>query len=136
MTYNEFLTRIIDEGIAAATADYTDPKDKERLEGSIAGFNACRNQLPEQLIETWSEANKKCNDAFCNGIYSDENTNTYWYHRCFQLEVEWVINVVSAMLINEGQQPLLAWLPTANGAMKAASILGVNTNPLSYVGSN
>lgn len=130
MTYNEFLTRIIDEGIAAATADYTDPKDKERLEGSIAGFNACRNQLPEQLVETWSEANKKCNDAFF------EQRENYWWFRCFQLEVEWVCNVVSAMLVNEGQDPLLAWFPTANGVTKAASILGVNTNPLSYVGSN
>ena len=130
MTYNEFLTRIIDEGIAAATADYTDPKDKERLEGSIAGFNACRNLLPEQLVEAWQTATTDVNVAF------REQKINYWYYRCFQLEVEWVINVVSAMLINEGQQPLLAWLPTANGAMKAASILGVNTNPLSYVGSN
>ncbi len=130
MTYNEFLTRIIDEGIAAATADYTDPKDKESLDGSIAGFEACRNLLPEQLVEAWQTATTDVNVAF------REQKINYWYYRCFQAEVEWVCNVVSAMLVNEGQKPLLSWLPTANGMMKAASILGVNTNPLSYVGSN
>jgi len=121
MDYNEFLTRVIDEGIQAATADYVEESDKERLEGSIAGFNACRDKTPEQLVEVWSEVSAKVNNAFGN---PEEN---YWYHRCFQLEVEWVCNVVSAMLMNEGYTtPLLAWLPTANGAMKAASIIGVN----------
>lgn len=119
MDYYEFLNRVIDEGIAAATADYTEPDDKQRLEGSIAGFNACRNLLPEQLVEIWTGAGKLVNVAF-----GDPEEN-YWYHRCFQMEVEWVINVVSAMLINEGQDALLSWLPTVNGMTKAASIIGV-----------
>jgi len=130
MDYNEFLTRVINEGIEAATADYTDPSDKERLEGSIAGFDACKNLLPEQLVEVWQKATNDMNTAF------HEQQEDYWWYRCFQLEVEWVMNVVSAMLVNEGQNALLSWLPTANGAMKAASIIGVNTNPLGYVGSN
>ena len=55
--------------------------------------------------------------------------DNYWWFRCFQLEVEWVCNVVSAMLMNEGHHtPLLSWLPTANGAMKAASIVGIAPN--------
>jgi len=121
MDYNQFLRRIIDEGIAAVTADYTEESDKDRLEGSIAGFNACRDKLPEQLVEIWTKASADVNEAF------GDREKKYWWLRCFQLEVEWVINVVSAMLINEGQKPLLAWLPTANGGMKAASILGVQS---------
>jgi hypothetical protein len=120
MDYTEFLTRVVDEGIEAATSDYTKESDKQNLEGSIAGFNACRNKSPEELIEVWNEASKKMNEAF------GEQKDNYWYFRCFQLEVEWVCNVVSAMLMNEGHTtPLLSWLPTANGAMKAASIVGV-----------
>jgi hypothetical protein len=122
MNYNEFLTRVIDEGIAAATADYTEESDKERLEGSIAGFNACRDKSPEQLVELWTKAGMDVNNAF------GDMEKRYWFFRCYQLEVEWVCNVVSAMLMNEGQKPLLAWLPTANGGMKAASILGVQSN--------
>jgi hypothetical protein len=130
MEYIEFLTRVINEGIVAATLDYTDPNDKERLDGSIAGFNACRNLLPEQLLEVWQKATDEMNSAFA------EQKENYWWYRCYQLEVEWVCNVVSAVLVNEGQNALLSWLPTANAAMKAASIIGVNSNPLFNVGSN
>lgn len=118
MDYYEFLNRVIDEGIAAATADYTDPSDKQRLEGSVAGFNACRNLLPDQLVELWTTSGADAN-------YHISTVDKYWYYRCFQMEVEWVINVVSAMMVNEGQDALLSWLPTANGMMKAASIVGV-----------
>lgn len=120
MDYNEFLKRVIDEGIEAATADYTEESDKERLEGSIAGFNACRDKSPEGLVEVWQKASDDMNNAF------REQKDNYWWFRCFQLEVEWVCNVVSAMLMNEGYNtPLLSWLPTASAAMKAASIIGV-----------
>jgi hypothetical protein len=120
MNYNEFLTRVIDEGIEAAKTDYTEESDKQRLEGSIAGFEACRDKNPEELVRVWKKASDDVNNAF------GDNERKYWWFRCFQLEVEWVCNVVSAMLLNEGRRPLLAWLPTANGGMKAASILGVN----------
>jgi len=121
MNYTEFLTRIIDEGIEAAKADYTKESDKQNLEGSIAGFNACRDKSPEELVKVWQKASDDMNNAF------NEQKDNYWWFRCFQLEVEWVCNVVSAMLMNQGQTtPLLSWLPTANGAMKAASIIGVN----------
>jgi len=121
MNYNEFLTRVIDEGIEAATSDYTKESEKSQLEGSIAGFNACRDKSPEELVAVWNEATKKMNEAF------GEQKDNYWWYRCYQSEVEWVCNVVSAMLMNQGNYaPLLSWLPTANGATKAASIVGVN----------
>ncbi len=119
MNYYEFLNRVIDEGIAAATADYTKESEKQQLDGSIAGFDACRNLLPEQLVETWQKATDDMNQAHF------EQKENYWWYCCFQSEVEWVINVVSAMMINERQDPLLSWLPTANGMRKAASIVGV-----------
>jgi hypothetical protein len=126
MNYNEFLTRVIDEGIEAATADYTKESEKQQLEGSIAGFNACRDKSPEELVEVWKQAGKRTEEA-SHEVYKTQSKGDYWYHRCFQSEVEWVCNVVSAMLMNQGNYaPLLSWLPTANGAMKAASIIGVN----------
>jgi hypothetical protein len=122
MNYNEFLTRVIDEGIEAVKTDYNEESDKERLEGSIAGFEACRNKSPEELVKVWKKASDDVNNAF------GDKERKYWWFRCFQLEVEWVCNVVSAMLLNEGRKPLLAWLPTANGGIKAASILGTASN--------
>lgn len=61
MDYYEFLNRVIDEGIDAAKADYTDPTDKQRLDGSIAGFEACRKKLPEELVELWTDVSKQVN---------------------------------------------------------------------------
>lgn len=124
MDYYEFLNKVIDEGINAATADYSEASDKNQLDGSIAGFNACKNLLPEQLFELWTGASAKANNAF------GDTEEIYWYNRCFQLEVEWVCNVVSAMMVNEGQDPIFSWLPTVNGAIKAASIIGVTERSL------
>lgn len=120
MTYNEFLDRIINDGIAAAKADYTKPEDVERLEGSIAGFEACRNLQPQELVDMFVTAGKYVTETF------GDKQSKYWYFRCYQLEVEWVINVVSAILMNQGQSPLLAYLPTSRGVMKAAEIVGVH----------
>jgi hypothetical protein len=123
MNYNEFLIRIIDEGIEAAKADYIGESNKNMLEGSIAGFTACKDKTPEELVEVWQKSSDNMNDAF------REQKENYWYYRCFQLEVEWVCNVVSAMLMNEGGiTPLLAWLPTANGVRKAATIISIAPN--------
>jgi hypothetical protein len=120
MNYNEFLNRVIEEGIEAVKTDYIKPEDKNCLDGSIAGFEACRDKLPDQLVEIWQKASDDMNDAF------HEQEDNYWWFRCYEAEVEWVCNVVTAMLMNEGQTtPLLSWLPTANGMMKAASIIGV-----------
>jgi hypothetical protein len=120
MNYIEFLNRIIEEGIESAKIDYVKPEEKQSLDGSIAGFEACRDKLPHQLIEVWQKGSDDVNNAF------HEQKDNYWWFRCYQAEVEWVCNVMSAMLINEGYTtPLLSWLPTANGMMKAASIIGV-----------
>lgn len=117
MTYKEFLERIIDDGIAAAKKSYAEKKNKDFLEGSIAGFNACRNLDGTELVELYYIAIGYRNQAHL------ERADNYWYFNCYVSEVEWVINVVSAMMYNEGQQPLLSHLPTARGYLKAADIL-------------
>jgi hypothetical protein len=117
MTYEQFLARIIDDGIVAARADYTSPDDADRLRGSLAGFEACRGLSPEQL-------------GWLLGIAAAETTERhraqaadYWYWRCREAEIEWVCNCVSAVLMNEGSQAIAAWLPTARGVMKAHEVL-------------
>lgn len=119
--YALFLEKIIDDGIAAAKEDYEQrpepgkTKTQEMLSGSVAGFEACRNKMPKQLVEIYNEASEYANAAFC------EHSEKYWWFNCYKLEVEWVINVVSAGLGFE----LLSHLPTYRGVMKAANILGV-----------
>lgn len=102
------LTTIIEDGIEAARLDYVDPRHKLKLDGSIAGFNACRDKSIEELTSLLHESEKKCR---------------YW--RCYHLEVEWTCNVISAALRNQNEKVIIT--PTVRGMSKAIEILGVRT---------
>lgn len=119
MKLGVFLDQIINDGIKAATADYTDPKDKNRLEGSIAGFEACRNKSTSELLEVWNETHDYMK-------YMHDDPERYHWLVCYRAEVEWVCNVVSGILYIQDIEPLLSWLPTVNGVSKAMSILNLN----------
>lgn len=114
MDYNEFLEKIINEGIEAAKRDY---KDELKKDGSVCGFEICRGKNPIQLKKELERATEEQQKAYMN---RDER---YWWYRCFQAEVEWVCNVVSASLYNQGMPVIIT--PTARGMMQAAKILGV-----------
>lgn len=118
VTYWGLLNATIDGGIAGARRDYTRPND-ERLRGSLAGFEACREKQVAEMITLYSDTGRKA--MGCHG----DTKSDYWYWRCFQLEVEWVLNVLSAAM----RVPLLGHLPTARGVMRAAEIIGVESGP-------
>jgi hypothetical protein len=119
MEYKYFLEKVINDGIKAAKEDYSNENKKEYLEGSLAGFEACRNKQPLDLIEVWKEAQE-----YIKLNYDD--ISKYWFFRCYQLEVEWVCNVISAILINEKKPPIFSWLPTVNAQIKAFKIISGN----------
>ena len=111
------LNTIIDDGIEAARGDYTEPRNKPKLDGSIAGFEACRGKSPDQIVLLMQEADATTRQKMM------EQAPDYWYWRCYQLEVEWVANVLSAILDAQGL-PIISNV-TARGMMKAAEIIGV-----------
>lgn len=121
MDYRQFLARVIDDGIEAVKKDYAgdSPEQTQKREGSIQGFQECRERLPGSLYLLLNEANKEAHEKHA------EQAEDYWYWRCRAAEVEWVCNVVSALLVNEGCLPVASHFPTARGAMKAAEIVGV-----------
>src|SRR6266850_5912543 len=116
MTYKEFLVEIIEQGIEAVNIDYIN--DELKRKGAIAGFEACRNKAPEDLLHILHTAQADTQNAFRS------NDPEYWLHRCFEAEVEWVCNVVSAILVNQRKEPLVSYFPTALGCLQAARILG------------
>jgi hypothetical protein len=118
MDYETFLTRIIDDGIAAARADYANDEDKR--EGSVEGFEACRGKAPLDILKLLTEAGAATLRAM------REDDTHYWRIRCREAEIEWVANCVSAILINMGSAPLASHLPTARAVMKAAEVFGVS----------
>lgn len=116
MRYQEFLDAIINDGIEAVRLDYIRPDQKQKRDGSMQGFEECRDLDPKKLGNLLGEAR-----TMTISKYRDEAAD-YWYWRCREAEIEWVCNVVSASLINQGQLPIC--LCTARGMMKAAEILG------------
>ena len=115
MNYSDFLNRVIDEGIEAARADYTKPEQKEMLEGSLKGFEACRGKDIKELLALLIKAQADTQRAF------REQVADYWRVRCREGEIEWVCNVMSAALSNTGLEPIVP--VTARGMMRAAEIL-------------
>lgn len=117
MRFQEFLAKVVDESIVAATRDYADkPHKKHYLEGSVAGLNACRDKSPPQLALLLERARNARNRAMAQKTV----LKRYWRVSCFANEVEWVCNVVSAVLLNQGLPIIVE--PTSRGLMMAARI--------------
>lgn len=130
MTYEEFLARIIDDGIEAARRDYAKKTRAAHLRGAVAGFEACRGKSPIELKVLLDRACMASHDAHDElvqgrraspGSTRPANLAGYWEARCYELEVEWVCNCVSAMLYNEGHPVIVP--PTARGTIRAAEVL-------------
>lgn len=123
MDFAAFLERVIEDGIAAARADYTRPEQQSKLAGSIEGFEACRGKTPAELAALLGQVASNREEAAMRLHAREISAPEYWKTRCREAEVEWVLNVMSAALHNAGQPPITAF--TARGVMAAAKILGV-----------
>jgi hypothetical protein len=111
------LNAIVDDGIEAARHDYAKPRDTLKREGAIQGFEDCRNKEPAEIAALLVEANERAYQGML------ENDPQYWFWRCRALEVEWVVNVLSSILVANGMLPIGNM--TARGMLKAAEIIGV-----------
>lgn len=117
MDYQTFLTHLIEDGIKAAKADYAKPEQLNKLEGSIEGFEQCRGKSPETL-KALLELHQQMT---INARNEQIDLKEYWKIRCREVEVEWVCNVVSAMLFNQKLPTIV--IPTARGFIQADRIL-------------
>lgn len=111
----DILNFIIDDGIEASKASYSEPINYLKLAGSIRGFEDCRNLdlvgLSKLLVEV------------AHTRYVHQNLPDYWFWRCREAEVEWVCNVLSAIFLTNHLPVLIS--PTLRGMLKATEIIGV-----------
>lgn len=115
MNYNDALTKIIDIGIEAAKRDYARQVQVQKRNGSLQGFGECCGLSVEGLAALLGNADARAD------IARRDQAADYWYWRCRQAEIEWVCNVISAMLMNEGLPVIIQ--PTARGLLMADRIL-------------
>lgn len=117
MQLSEALEKIAEIGIEAANRDYCRPDQEDKREGSVLGFTECRGKTIPELAALLAAANARVVEAH------RDRAKDYWYWACRRAEIEWVANVVSAMLMNVGLPVIVT--PTARGFLMAARIVGV-----------
>jgi hypothetical protein len=115
MKYHDVLNAIIDDGIEAARIDYSEPRNKQKLDGAIRGFTECRDCTPVDVAILLALARRDTRQWF--------GSEQHWYWRSRELEIEWVANVVSAFLMEKGLPVIVP--VTYCGLMKAIDIVGV-----------
>lgn len=113
MNLGEFLTRAIDAGIDAARRDYA--SDPRKLLGAVDGFSACRGKAPQELWEMLLDARNTTHNKLL------KQAEDYWFWRCREMEIEWMCNVASAIMMQH-ERPLPGF-PTARGVLAAAKLM-------------
>lgn len=118
----DFIHAVCDAGIEEVQREYARPDQQRKRDGALAGFAEARAVTDvEQLTDLWQAAQERA-----YALMRDEpngNINIYWRERYHALQLEWVMNCVSAVLRNEGKPPLAAHLPTGRAMMQADRIL-------------
>lgn len=84
-----FVNRLVSNAMNSVAQTYSQPGQREKLEGSLAGLNACLNQKLEGLREVLAEINEYVHLA------AKERWENYWWFRLYQAQVEFIINRVS-----------------------------------------
>ena len=117
MTRGELLDAVIDDACTEIPMAYPRPDQRDKRDGGIAGAQSCRGMEDAALLTHLDAATKRSRDAMAR------RATDYWWHRMFEIQVEWVLNVLSAAAWAHGMPP--AMTPTARGLAKAAEVLGV-----------
>jgi hypothetical protein len=125
-THEQLLDRLISDGIAEVRAAYAAPADHHLRDGAVSGFEACRGKTPLELVALWTTTREENHQIRTACQRHQRDSQDYWQSRYKEFQIEFVCNVISAGLINNGQVPLLAHLPTIRGARKYAEIVGTH----------
>lgn len=99
--YHQLLNRQIDLCIAAAKKSYANSTDKNKLEGSLAGLEACRGLELKEISSLLTTAYRYRSEA---RERQDEN---YWYFRCYEVEVKFIYQKAQIIFHLENSK----WLP-------------------------
>jgi hypothetical protein len=122
VTMVRFIEEVCRAGEAGARVSYANPRDAGKLKGALEGFAVSRTATPLTFEALLIEANRKAEQLMVVSP-TPEQIDAYWEARCCALEIEWVMNCVSAVLVSAGKRPLAAHLPTARGMMQAKHVM-------------
>lgn len=116
MVYDDFLEKIIKDGIIYSEKKYA--KNQEKLMAATLGLDACRNKKPNELLGLLNEARKITQKT-------NINSKLYIIVSTYELTIEWVCNCIAAMMIVQKQKPIVQ--PTMRGFLKMSEVLRVRS---------
>jgi hypothetical protein len=121
MSHNDLLNAIIDDGLEDVRQTYTNPVYRQRLkqQGAIEGFESCRGKTEEELLQLLQRVKQDTIQAV------QPTAPDYWRVRYIELQVEWVLKVLSAARYGQGLSPIPSIPVMGRALRKAADILGV-----------
>ena len=117
MSHIDLLNAVIDDGMTEIPIAYPRPDQADKREGALAGFEACRGLDDTALVALLEKAQVATRTAMTS------QDARYWWHRMYEAQIEWTLNVISAARHAHGMPTLIA--PTARGMTKAVDILGL-----------
>jgi hypothetical protein len=121
MSHNDLLNAIIDDGLEEVRQTYTNLVYRQRLkrQGAIEGFESCRGKTEEELLQLLQRVKQDTIQAV------QLTAPDYWRVRYIELQVEWVLMVLSAARYGQGLSPIPSIPVMGRALRKAADILGV-----------
>lgn len=125
MEYLVALDAVIRRGIEGCKKTYKDQPNK--LEGSIKGFESCRDKTPEELHQLLDESHKNTEQARRDANEHKLSTQEFWKIRHVELQIEWTCNNMAVWFISSGlRSPFPKRVgPTAFAHRNMAGIIGV-----------
>ena len=125
MEYLIALDAVINRGIEGCKKTYK--HEPHKLEGSIQGFESCRNKTPEELFKLLNESHEDTETARRRIHEKKISTQEFWKIRHAELQIEWTCNNMSVFLIEAGlKSPFPRHVgPTAFAYRNMVTILGV-----------
>jgi hypothetical protein len=121
VTYEEFLVRVVEDGLLSIEADESLQAHPKWMAGARQGFEACRGKTAVELAALLAETLRDVLNATTQHY---QDLDDYWHDRYRAAQVEWVAMCVSAGVANERGRPIV--LPNLRAAMKAGELLGVS----------
>jgi hypothetical protein len=100
MDYFSFLDQIIKDGIYAVKLEFKSPEERQKLFGSIQGFEQCRGKKPSELARLLEKAREETIESQIPN--TERARNKYWFYRFREIQIEWVCSCVSAILKQNG----------------------------------
>lgn len=112
--YFDFLDKVIADCETSANTHYS--SSPSELESALNALKTCKAKTPGELKDIYESAVSASREA------RFEKSSKYTEIRCHEIEVEFICDAVSAILVNSGEEPILG-KPTKKGFAKAHSVV-------------